>query len=117
MGLFRSGLQEVSQVFKKIQAKSWPILEIDDLNRLSALESVILERIRNTPKGGILFMKNPFKLLDEVGVHLSDQVIAFLKTSEPRLNHLDDVGYEQIKHQRMVTEVRVKFRHLFKIIA
>ena len=92
----------------------WPTLKIDNMVDLRNYEGVILERIRYTDKGGILYTLHPFLFLKEIGVALCPDLIADLKAQDPRLNHLDVEEYMAAKAQKHIFDVKVRVAGLFR---
>lgn len=88
-------------------------LKIDSFDQLLSHEHEILERIAKTVNGGNLFMANPFLLLADIGVQLSDRVREAILKLEPNLSAVSDTAYDAIKTRKEKQNVRIHVHGLF----
>lgn len=100
-------------VFKRKKVDDWEALLVDSFEEIYANESVILERIKLTPNGGILFALNPLLLLRDIKVILSPKLAEAWCEREPRLKKLRDADYERMKANPVLADVRVNVKGLF----
>jgi len=105
-------------MFRKLanSLNRWPPIHIDGLDDLRQYESAILERINNTPNGGVLFSLNPLMLFKDLGVRLTSEAESDLKRAAPRLDRLDTEIYREIRSNKMAPHVSVKVSRLFPFI-
>ena len=72
-------------------------LTIETFEELLKHEQTLVERINAMPKGGNLFMAHPFLLLEELGIRLSDDLVAEIIEVEPTLAALSPTPYYALK--------------------
>lgn len=81
-------------------------LKIGSLDELVSHEKEILERIAATRNGGNLYMANPFLLLADIGVDLSDQARQQMIAAEPHLSALSALPYNALKNSSDAQSIR-----------
>ena len=92
--------------------RSW--LQIDSFDDLLAHEEEIVARINEMRNGGNLFLANPFMLLADIGVELSENVIEEIIDLEPSLSALSAKPYESLKRSRVTQNMQVELTGLFR---
>jgi len=96
----------------KEKVTSW--IKADSLKELLANEEAIIEKINNIPNGPNLFMANPFSILAEIGVELSNQARKEIITLEPWLAAVSDTAYQALKASKRPQKVRYHLKGLFR---
>lgn len=89
-------------------------LVIKSYAELLKYEKDILKRIAAVPNGGNLFLIHPFRLLEDVGVHLSEAVKKEILELEPRLSGLSDVPYQALKATQTRQSFQIRLKGLFR---
>lgn len=97
---------------EELNKRSW--LQIDSFDDLMSHEEEIVARIAEIRNGGNLFLANPFMLLEEIGVDLSENVKAELVALEPSLSALSPTPYESLKRSRVTQNMQVEVKGLFR---
>jgi hypothetical protein len=90
------------------RAKTW--CRVDSFDDLERYQSAILERIAGLKHGGNLFLLHPFKLLEDLGVALSDPFKQLLIGERPALATLSELPYAALwgqPHAEQTIEVRM----------
>lgn len=100
-------------VFRRKKVESWGALAVDSFEDIRANEEEILNRIKKTPNGGILFALNPLLLLRDIKVIVSPKLEEAWHEREPRLQHLREEDYERMKANPVLADVRVNVKGLF----
>jgi hypothetical protein len=95
-------------------ARAWPSVELGDWANLERKEAEILERIRSTPNGGLLFLTNPLRALHDLGFDLCADLKAELFRREPTLASRSDAAYEAIKLNRVQYSLHISLNGLFR---
>ena len=91
-----------------------PRISVASLEDLLAHEKEILERINSVPNGGNLFLLQPFLLLDEVGVKVSQRARRQIVQRLPGLSALSIVPYEELKKSKEKQKIRFRIRSLLQ---
>ena len=97
---------------EELTHRSW--LQIDSFDDLLAHEEEIVARINEMRNGGNLFLANPFMLLADIGVELSENVIEEIIDLEPSLSALSAKPYESLKRSRVTQNMQVELTGLFR---
>lgn len=90
------------------------IIVIHTFEELLEHEQEIVDRINAMPMGGNLFIAHPFMLLEELGIHLTDEVIEEIKDREPYLSALSPTSYYALKETKEDQRIRYHLRGLFR---
>lgn len=99
-------------MMEELKKRSW--LQIDSFEDLINHEEVIVARIAEIPNGGNLFLANPFMLLEDIGVELSENVKAEIVKLEPSLSALSPTPFESLKRSRVTQNMQVEVKGLFR---
>lgn len=97
---------------EELTKRSW--LQIDSFDDLLAHEEEIVAHINEMRNGGNLFLANPFMLLAEIGVELSEDVKAEIIELEPCLSALSAKPYQSLKRSRVTQNMQVELTGLFR---
>ncbi len=97
-----------------MENQNWQHIQIESLGKLYQHEKEILSRIRKTVNGGYLFTLHPLMLLEEVGVHLSEQATEELLKLEPRIKASSQRAYKAVQNSEAKQPVRVTLKRLFR---
>lgn len=97
---------------EELTKRSW--LEIDSFDDLLTHEEEIVARINEMRNGGNLFLANPFMLLADIGIELSENVIQEIIDLEPSLSALSAKPYESLKRSRVTQNMQVELTGLFR---
>lgn len=92
--------------------RTW--LQIDSLEALMSHEEEIVARIAEIRNGGNLFLANPFMLLADMGVELSDQAKEEILEIEPSLSTVSKTPYESLKSSRCTQNLQIEVKGLFR---
>ena len=96
------------------EARKFNWLQIDSFDDLMSHEEEIVARINETRNGGNLFLANPFMLLEDIGVELSENVKAEIMEIEPSLSTLSAKPYESLKRSRVAQNMQIEVNGLFR---
>jgi hypothetical protein len=88
-------------------------LAVNSFDQLMDHEQEIVERIATMPNGGHLFMIHPFRLLQDIGVTLSEQARAEIIGRFPELSTLSLTPYNNLKRTRDPQPTQYHLRGLF----
>jgi len=89
-------------------------LTVESLKELHRNESEIVKRIDKFPNGGNLFMINPFLLLDDIGVSLSDKGRQEIVKLEPTLYSCPSIPYQSLRSSQTPQRIRFHVKGLFR---
>jgi len=89
-------------------------LQINSLEELISHEEQIVAQIAEMRNGGNLFLANPFMLLADLGVVLSDQAKEEILEIEPSLSTVSKATYESLKSSRCTQNIQIKVEGLFR---
>jgi hypothetical protein len=89
-------------------------LPIGSFAELMAHEQEILARIATITNGGNLFLINPFLLLEDAAVILSDEARRELLQREPSLSAVSPTPYRALKASTATQSVRIQLKGLFR---
>ena len=92
-----------------------PDLTIRSLEELRQQEGEILLRIQAYPDnlGGNLFVANPFLLLADVGVTLTDEAKQELIVQFPSLATLSEIPYQALQNSAARQGIRIRLSGIF----
>lgn len=90
-----------------------PWLRADSLDDLLREESRVLARIASTRNGGNLFLANPFLLLSDVGVALSERARREILRLVPELSTASPAAYQALKASREPQSIVIRLHGLF----
>ncbi len=102
---------EEHQVHVSTYTRRW--LTIDTFEDLLTHERDIVERISATVNGGNLFMANPFMLLADIGVEISEPVRQQILRHESTLSAVSATAYNAIKENRGKQNPNIHIHGLF----
>jgi hypothetical protein len=94
--------------------QAWQRVELTNQADLERRELEILERIRSTPNGGLLFLTNPLRALHDLGFDLSGDLKIQLQQREPSLLSSSDTAYHAIKLHGAQYVIQVSLDKLFR---
>jgi hypothetical protein len=94
--------------------KPFKPIQVESYSQLQAEESAIISRINSHPRGGLLFMSNPFMLLEEIGVRISEDLKRELLRISPFMAALSPVPYRALQQSKSAGTLRVVVKGLFK---
>jgi hypothetical protein len=97
----------------RLDPQSRPWLRIERLDELAEHEQRILVLIASIRNGGLLFMTHPFRLLEDLGVALSDTARKEAVERIPELGVLSDMAYEAAREAARASSVTVYLHGLF----
>lgn len=89
-------------------------ISIDTFEELLSHEEQIVEIINAMPNGGNLFMAHPFKLLKDIGVHLSEDLIREIKSREPYESGFSEDAYNAILESQEKQTIHFHLSGLFR---
>ena len=89
----------------------WPI-EIGNLNDLERLTPYILEQIRHTPHGGVLYSLHPLMFMEDIGFRLSHELVRQLQEQWPDLVDPDGVR-RSLPESSTLAGLHVEIKDLF----
>jgi hypothetical protein len=98
----------------RLETNKHPWLMADSLKDLRRHEPEIVERIARIPNGGNLFMINPFLLLDEIGVSLSEKAQQEMVELEPTLSSRSSIAYQFLRSSQTPQRIRFHVKGLFR---
>ena len=96
------------------QRPAAPWLTINSFDELIKNEKSILERIEKTPNGANLFMVNPFLLLADIGVQVSEQAQSEILKANPNISGLSRTPYAALKRSTARQNVNFRLKGLFQ---
>jgi hypothetical protein len=87
-----------------------PWFTASSLSDLRDRDQDIRDRIHETLNGGLLFITNPLRLLEDLGIELSDQARQELLDFDPRLGLMSSSGYQALMEKESAQPVQVEIR-------
>lgn len=89
-------------------------ISINTFDDLLSQEKKIIEIINEMPNGGNLFMAHPFKLLEDMGIHLSEELIQEIKSREPYESGFSEDSYNAILRSTVKQTIHFHLSGLFR---
>lgn len=89
-------------------------LKIHSYDELLENEKQIIKKINKMRNGGYLFMIHPFKLLEDIGVKLSDEAKNEIIEIEPSLTGLSLIPYNALKKSKTKQNIHFNIKGLIK---
>ena len=89
-------------------------ISINTFDELLRQEKKIIEIINEMPNGGNLFMAHPFKLLEDIGIQLGEELIQEIKSREPYESGFSENAYNAIKESTEKQTIHFHLSGLFR---